>query len=279
MAGRTDAERMELARQCAKIERSGGNVLEYLRKNGYPYTTSAVWRNLQKDFLKRKEGRITSGVPEEKHGKEENEMEKVRSVTARVNSSTLAEEVASVVILSGSDPVQHLREMGYSNPSAKWNQLRRVLQEENIELLEKVDLALIAGKEKKTAVSALQKAAGKPADAKTEELPSETPEAPQGENSAEKAAVPRPPITSCCAPARPSGVSLADMDAPADGELKIRAVENDIGTFMITEHGMTFLQKNQGEKLGLQAVHLTVEEWALFLAAAPKALRMMGLIK
>ena len=34
MAGRTDEERMALARECEKIERKGGNVIEYLKKKG-----------------------------------------------------------------------------------------------------------------------------------------------------------------------------------------------------------------------------------------------------
>lgn len=271
MAGRTDEERMALARECEKIERKGGNVIEYLKKNGYPYTTSATWANLQKDYLKRKGDRITTGIPEEKPRKEECEMEKGRM--ARVNSSTLAEEVASVAILSGGDPVQHLREMGYANPSQKWQQLRRILQEENIDLLEKVDLAIAARQEKEKALSEPQKAAKEPAKKRTEKLPSEEPEAPQGQNRAEKAPVPRPNITACCAPAKPSGVSLADMDMEESG-LRIRSLESEAGTFMRSGRGMTYVPSTQSG-----TIDLSPEEWALLLASAPKALRMLGLIK
>lgn len=273
MAGRTDEERMELARQCEKIERKGGNVIEYLKKNGYPYTTSATWANLQKDYLKRKGDRITTGIPEEKPRKEESEMEKGRM--ARVNSSTLAEEVASVAILSGGDPVQHLREMGYANPSQKWQQLRRILQEENIDLLENVDLAIAARQEKEKALSEPQKAVKEPAKKRTEKLPSEDPEAPQGQNGAERAPVPRPNITTCCAPARPSGVSLEEEEST----FCIKAVESKAGTFALgSRHDGVSVMQFASRDL-YSTITMTAEEWGILLATAPKALRMLGMIK
>jgi hypothetical protein len=45
---RTREERERIARECLKIERAGGDVLEYLKTEMHSYTPRATWINLQK---------------------------------------------------------------------------------------------------------------------------------------------------------------------------------------------------------------------------------------
>ena len=308
MAGRTDEQRKAICMQALSIEKQGGDVLGFLKKVGYPYTPQATWRNMQRDFLKRKEWNMTDGRPIEKKEKEGNEMPKGGSTVRHHDSSALAEDVASAVIYHDADPIEYLENMGYLQPKQKWAQLKRVLKEENPELLKGVEIALgMAGEEKpedaeesedpgpakekeaekkpKAAKQAEapqkpQKAPQEPGNASAKKLPSEASETPRDEKPAKTDSHARP-IATCCAPARPSGVTLADMEGiqPKEQELTIRAVENRLGTFMVTEYGMTFLQKEPENGPRMHTLHLTVEEWGMFLAAVPKAMRMLGMIK
>lgn len=253
MAGRTDEQRKALAMQCLQIEKNGGDVLGFLTKNGYPYTPQATWRNMQKDYLKRGLTEITTGKPREK--KEETVMPKGQSQIRHPDSSSFAEEVAGAVIYKDADPVEYLRTMGYVRPELKWKQLKAVLAKENPELMNGVNAALEMAKE-------AQNGPQEPGEDQTEDSSSEAPDAVESKKTAAKKADPDAkkvkkqlvkrldefakkiqesedrtgkPSHTCCQPAAPSGVSLADMEEPEKGKarlepLHIAAVRTTVGT-------------------------------------------------
>jgi len=63
---RTEEQREEIAQECARIEKAGGDVLGYLHGLNY-ISARATWIRLQKEFLgRRKEWQLTDGKPKKK---------------------------------------------------------------------------------------------------------------------------------------------------------------------------------------------------------------------
>ena len=104
--------REELARECLKIEKEGGDVLGYIEVNMPSYTPRAAWYNLQKQFTARRGSMLTDGRPKEKPGKENRELGKSKQKLSEV-IETLLEGVRA-----GNDPWKILTDMGYTNPIA-----------------------------------------------------------------------------------------------------------------------------------------------------------------
>lgn len=162
-------DREALARKCARIEKAGGSVREYLGTLGFisPWGT---WFRLQKEELGRKDYQITDGKG----------VEEMRKVT--LEDKKKAVEIA----MSGGNPLKFLKECGVANPSASWAYIKKTLKEVDPE--------------------------------KYARLPSRA-------NAAEPECwKPKEAVTTCCAPARPSGVEVPDEwpeeepaeDIPAD---------------------------------------------------------------
>jgi len=104
--------REELARECLRIEKEGGDVLGYIEVNMPSYTPRAAWYNLQKQFTARRGSMLTDGRPKEKPGKENRELGKSKQKLSEV-IDTLLEGVRA-----GNDPWKVLTAMGYTNPIA-----------------------------------------------------------------------------------------------------------------------------------------------------------------
>ena len=70
---RTEEQKTAFARECARLEKAGGDVLEYIEKNWPSYTPRGTWFNLQKEYLHRSPFQLTDGKPvknsERKDGK------------------------------------------------------------------------------------------------------------------------------------------------------------------------------------------------------------------
>lgn len=266
-------DREALARKCARIEKAGGNVREYLSGLGFisPWGT---WFRLQKEELGRKDHQITDGKGAE-------ELKKV----------TLEDKKKAVEIaLGGGNPLKFLKEIGCGNPSASWGYIKKTLKEVDPE--------------------------------KYARLPSRA-------NAAEPECWKPKPVTTCCAPAAPSGVEVPDEwpkeepaeDIPADAlgrsaEILEKAQENVMEIAGRDEDGVYLAMKDKKassditkpvnydgfEVMALKSpgtgfrftsdprygmmtwntvsgdeVSLTAEEWHNLAAELPKVLQIFGI--
>lgn len=90
----------EMAKECVRIEKDGGDVLGYLKSQG-KISPRGTWFRIQKEILERKDHQMTDG-----HGKPEKKYQTRRSM----------EENSKVVIRALEEkrsPIQVLRELGY----------------------------------------------------------------------------------------------------------------------------------------------------------------------
>ena len=119
--GGRNMDRGELAAKCARIEKAGGSVRDYLSEQGYisPWGT---WFRLQKEELGRQKYQITEG-------KGAPEMRKI----------TLADKKKAVdIALKGGNPLVFLKECGSKNPSAAWYVIKQTLKETDPETYERL---------------------------------------------------------------------------------------------------------------------------------------------
>lgn len=107
-------DREQLAGVCVRIEKAGGNVLEYLREKGCisPWGT---WYRMQIEQLGRKGCEITDGK-----GRDD-----MRKMTLEMKKKAV--EIA----ISGGDPLKYLEGCGSKNPSAHWYYIKKALKEKD----------------------------------------------------------------------------------------------------------------------------------------------------
>ena len=246
-------DREALARKCARIEKAGGSVREYLGGLGFisPWGT---WFRLQKEELGRKNYQITDGKG----------VEEMRKVT--LEDKKKAVEIA----LSGGNPLKFLKECGVANPSASWAYIKKTLKEVDPE--------------------------------KYARLPSRA-------NAAEPECwKPKEAVTTCCAPARPSGVEVPDElpEEPEKPEVVLTIKSEDLTreidetphvssiTNPVNYDGFDVMALKSPEtgfrftsdpRYGMMTwntvsgdeVSLTAEEWHNLAAELPKALQIFGI--
>lgn len=114
--------REELARECLKIEKADGNVLEYIAKEMPSYTPRAAWYNIQKEILKRGVTQITEGKPEPHI-----EKGKGKGMGKMIEMARAACEAAE----TGEKIHEFLRSQGYKNPSAVWYLMKKEAKEKD----------------------------------------------------------------------------------------------------------------------------------------------------
>ena len=246
-------DREALARKCARIEKAGGSVREYLGGLGFisPWGT---WFRLQKEELGRKNYQITDGKG----------VEEMRKVT--LEDKKKAVEIA----LSGGNPLKFLKECGVANPSASWAYIKKTLKEVDPE--------------------------------KYARLPSRA-------NAAEPECwKPKEAVTTCCAPARPSGVEVPDElpEEPEKPEVVLTIKSEDLTreidetphvssiTKPVNYDGFDVMALKSPEtgfrftsdpRYGMMTwntvsgdeVSLTAEEWHKLADELPKALQIFGI--
>lgn len=242
-------DREVLARKCARIEKVGGSVREYLGTLGFisPWGT---WFRLQKEELGRKDYQITDGKG----------VEEMRKVT--LEDKKKAVEIA----LGGGNPLKFLKECGVANPSASWAYIKKTLKEVDPE--------------------------------KYAMLPSRA-------NAAEPECW-KPKVTTCCAPAAPSGVEVpdelpeehlempaSDLTIPADKLITREDVQDSVWKpvnydgfdVMALKSPDTGFRFTSDPRYGMMTwntvsgdeVSLTAEEWHNLAAELPKALQIFGI--
>lgn len=120
---RTEAEKWAILEHCLQLERSGGDILGFLRGQGF-LSPRATWINYQREWLERKPDRISDGKP-----KGEMNMSKI----------TLEQKKNAVKIaIGGGNPLTYLKQLGSKNPSAAWYMIRKQLQSADPETYEKL---------------------------------------------------------------------------------------------------------------------------------------------
>lgn len=217
-------ERHELAERCARIEKIGESVRDFLKDQGFvsPWGT---WYRLQIEELGRKGPQITEG--------------RGRGEMKRLTREQ--KEKCVQMALDGDDPTPFLRTLGSKNPGAVWLQIRKVLQETNPELY--------------------QRLTAKDTDEKPEEE--------------------RRPVTTCCVPAPESGVEVPDElpdelpeEAPDAAYLDgfwLTGIKKDYGEYYCRGGFMRFVAGPHDE------LELPVDIWKRIRADLPRAMKLLGI--
>lgn len=116
-------ERHQLALECARIEKSGGSVRDFLREKGCisPWGT---WFRLQREELKRTDAQITDGKGDE-------HMKQVRlTEEQRKNAIQIA--------IDGGDPREYLEACGSVSPDILWQTIRQKLRKKDPKMYAKI---------------------------------------------------------------------------------------------------------------------------------------------
>ena len=169
---RTDAELLEFALVCEKIEKQGGDVLGYIEQEYPSYTPRATWYRLQKTWLNRTAAQLTEGKPKEKGVKYMGKMMDLAKGCIEAFGR-------------GESVYDFLASQGSKNPSAYWYQIKATVKLKDPDLYEQ--LSVIRTDNRKNAQ-----------EPKTVTF---------GGKEYEKMEGPSP---TCCQPAPPSGVTVPD---------------------------------------------------------------------
>ena len=246
--------REELARECLKIEKEGGDVLGYIEANMPSYTPRAAWYNLQKQFTARRGSLLTDGRPKEKPGKEKRELGKSKQKLSEV-IETLLEGVRA-----GNDPWKVLTAMGYTNPIAAMKNAKVWCRVNAPELLPELERIVLHDPSRKPKITAKEKNTGDHISAEEYRKISGTVENPE-----------KKPAT-CCAPSTRKGVTVPD-------DLPVCAVKSRV-------HGIWELSAIEGcvsltweNRITHQECFLgmTATEWKLLADEIPVMLKQLGL--
>jgi hypothetical protein len=120
---------------CAQIEKNGGNVLSYLKSEGY-VSPRGTWFNLQDEFSGRKRSQFTDGKPGGK---------KIMGRKITLEDKKNAVKVA----LGGGDPEEYLRSLGIKDTRQTWYRIRADLKTADPETWERLEAMKKEGRRKK----------------------------------------------------------------------------------------------------------------------------------
>lgn len=131
---RTPKERMEIAKNCVRLEKEGGDILAYLCSENY-LTPRATWYNIQREFLGRKRYEFTDGKPDERRKKKT--MSKNLLLTPEVKAKAVQ------IAIDGGDPREYLaKEVGLKKPDSAWWKIRSEIKDDDPEVYEKLPVRL-----------------------------------------------------------------------------------------------------------------------------------------
>lgn len=281
---RSWAQMEAFAKECKRIEKEGGDVLGYIRENWPSYTPRGTWYNLQRECLGRKPHQMTEGRPK-KIEKEETEVKR---------HGDAVEMAMSVIQVhkKGGDVRKHLLEHGYGDP-AKWlcNIKFRFKTDHPEIYAELKDITLGRGPRTKAEEPVPEPEAKKPSgnqgkkakgaetvvrDGKEYEVFVRD-ENPDGTVTDRK-------ITTCCAPAPPSGVTVPD-ELPEEPSLKIAAVRSAVcdgykyeRVFGIGNQDNVALVWRDPVCRGENSLIFSVKNWLQIAKEIPQMLKQLGLI-
>lgn len=127
---RTEEQREEIAQECLRIEKAGGDVLGYLHGLNY-ISARATWIRLQKEFLgRRKEWQLTDGKPKKK---------KEAVMVARPGRGKYEQHLFRLldVMDAGEDRDKILQGLGYEDPRKAYQNLRLYARQRHPEVMDR----------------------------------------------------------------------------------------------------------------------------------------------
>ena len=289
---RTQEQRKAIADECVRIEKEGGDVLAYLKGKGFLYTTESVWRNLQTEILHRAPGSVTDGKPKE--AKDMNDRKEI-AYALRDGYYENGEEIRSF-----------LEDCGYSDPSNGLSSVKDWAKKNDPECYKAIKDLTVRGSQKRkpqekaqNASQTAQKVSPKDDSQKETETPCR-PTQQEAEASGggyidpeemakelarrlgEKAGA----VVTCCAPARPSGVTVPDeipeessnrqvkQDEPIKKKPRVTEVETDLGSFRKEEGKISFRRVDDGKDYKNQ-LKMSREQWLQLAAEMDEVLEML----
>jgi len=254
---RTDAEELDFARECERIEKNGGDVQGYIAQEYPSYTPRAVWYRLQRNYLGRKDFQLTEGRPKKKGVKYMGKMMELAHGCLEAYGR-------------GETVFDYLKSQGSKNPSAYWYQIKQTAKLKDPDLYEQ--LSVIRTGDKK-----------KPQEAETIVFGGKEYEKLEGEGIPVNEYREKPSPT-CCQPARKSGVTLDDMPLEIVG-----IMSNVKGYYQKASIENKHLPGNDGQYVHLiwrdmvtrdeRSLCLSVAEWLQLAEEIPKAMRQLGYMK
>ena len=250
---RTDAELLEFALTCEKIEKQGGDVLGYIEQEYPSYTPRATWYRLQKNQLKRTAGQLTEGKPKEKGVKYMGKM------------MDLAQGCIEA-FGRGESVYDFLASQGIKNPSAYWYQIKQTVKLKDPDLYEKLSV-IRTDSRKRPSPTCCQ-----PARESGVEVPDELPEeAPKTVEFSDKGYV---------------RAKREKEEKPADRPLDIAAVRSRAVNgykyeriFGIGSEDNVALIWRDPVSRGENSLIFSVENWQRLAEEIPQMLKQLGLIK
>lgn len=118
---RTFEEKMQILDHCMELEKSGGDILGYLRSQNY-LTPRATWFNYQREFLGRQPYEFTDGKPTKHKERTEREV-KHRKLTNEEKKKAVQ------IAIDGGDPRKYLgNELGVLDPQSSWWKIKTALK-------------------------------------------------------------------------------------------------------------------------------------------------------
>lgn len=289
---RTQEQRKAIADECVRIEKEGGDVLAYLKGKGFLYTTESVWRNLQTEILHRAPGSVTDGKPKEAKGMNDR---KEIAYALRDGYYENGEEIRSF-----------LEDCGYSDPSNGLSSVKDWAKKNDPECYKAIkDLTVRGPQKRKPSETAQNGPQTSPAVSPKDDSPkgAETPgrvaqqetEAPKGgyvspeemaKEFARQLGEKAGSVVTCCAPARPSGVTVPDEipeessnrqvkpDEPIKKKPRVTEVETDLGSFRKEEGKISFRRVDDGKDYKNQ-LKMSREQWLQLAAEMDEVLEML----
>lgn len=291
---RSEAQKEAFALKCLEIEKKGGDVLGYIQKNYPSYTPRATWYNLQKQYLHRQLYQLTEGKPKQKEAEDMNDRMEI-AYALRDNYVENGDEIRAF-----------LEDCGYSDPSNGLSSVKDWAKKNDPECYEAIRNLTVRGPQKrkpqKTPLSASQTAAGvSPKDDSPKEAEAPCRQTEKGAEAnpggyvspetlakefarqlGEKAGS----VVTCCAPARPSGVTVPDEipeesstsqvkpAAPVMKKPRVTEVETDLGSFRKEDGKIAFRRVDDGKDYKNQ-LKMAREQWLQLAAEMDEVLEML----
>lgn len=113
MERRSEEERQRIRETCLRIEKAGGDVLEFLRGEHY-ISPRATWINMQREIGRKI---FTDGRPKEKEERGTPEMKERKTRRETLQGIIDAKR-------EGKNAIDFLREEGYKDPAHMWQNLK-----------------------------------------------------------------------------------------------------------------------------------------------------------
>ena len=234
-------ERHQLALECARIEKTGGNVRDYLREKGCisPWGT---WFRLQREELKRSDAQITDGKGDE-HMKQMRLTEDQRQQAIRI-------------AIDGGDPREFLEQCGSVSPDILWQTIRQKLRKKDPETYARIPARIPRRKSDAELIRDAKEIIGEIETALNAEGLPETEEEPEeGQENEAEAEGPQP--------------------AEEPHQLRTVAAEGTIGIWCRTKEGLQLEVYRNG--LRRFTAEMSQMEWQIAAAELPQVMKLFAM--